>query len=60
MIARRGRLEAKTTLRIVEPLVRTLDALHRRHITHKDIKPRNVMIDEATWPRARAQCPRGQ
>ncbi|XYH93162.1 protein kinase domain-containing protein [Sorangium sp. So ce1128] len=48
LIARRGRLDAKTTLRIVAPLVRTLDALHRRHILHKDIKPRNVMIDEAT------------
>ncbi|WP_437740404.1 AAA family ATPase [Sorangium sp. So ce1504] len=48
LIARRGRLEAKTTLRIVAPLVRTLDALHRRHVIHKDIKPRNVMIDEAT------------
>ncbi|XYH93163.1 protein kinase domain-containing protein [Sorangium sp. So ce1128] len=48
LIARRGRLEPKTTLRIVAPLVRTLDALHRQHILHKDIKPRNVMIDEAT------------
>ncbi|XYH99108.1 protein kinase domain-containing protein [Sorangium sp. So ce1128] len=48
LIARRGRLDAKTTLRIMAPLVRTLDALHRRHILHKDIKPRNVMIDEAT------------
>ena len=47
-IARRGRLDAKTTLRIAAPLVRTLDALHRRRIIHKDIKPRNVMIDEAT------------
>ncbi|XXX82700.1 AAA family ATPase [Sorangium sp. So ce134] len=48
LIARRGRLEARTTLRIAAPLVRTLDALHRQHIIHKDVKPRNVMIDEAT------------
>ncbi|WP_437973682.1 AAA family ATPase [Sorangium sp. So ce295] len=48
LITRRGRLEAKTTLRIAAPLVRTLDALHRQQLLHKDIKPRNVMIDEAT------------
>ncbi|WP_437821276.1 protein kinase domain-containing protein [Sorangium sp. So ce1078] len=47
-IASRRRLDAETTLRIAVPLVRTLDALHRRRIIHKDIKPRNVMIDEAT------------
>lgn len=48
LIATRGRLDAKTTLHIAAPLVRTLDALHRRRIVHKDMKPRNVMIDAAT------------
>jgi predicted ATPase/GAF domain-containing protein/tRNA A-37 threonylcarbamoyl transferase component Bud32 len=48
LIAKRGRLDPMTTLRIAVPLVQTLDALHRKHILHKDIKPRNVMIDEAT------------
>ena len=47
-LARRGPLDATTTLRIAVPLVRTLDALHQRRVVHKDIKPRNVMIDEAT------------
>lgn len=48
LLARRGRLDARTTLRIAVPLAGTLHAIHRRHVIHKDIKPRNVMIDEAT------------
>jgi predicted ATPase/GAF domain-containing protein/anti-anti-sigma regulatory factor/tRNA A-37 threonylcarbamoyl transferase component Bud32 len=48
LIAARGRLDSTTVLTIALPLVRTLAALHRRRILHKDIKPHNVMIDEAT------------
>jgi predicted ATPase/anti-anti-sigma regulatory factor len=48
VIAERGRLDAESALGIVIPLAQTLGALHRRRIVHKDVKPRNVMIDEAT------------
>lgn len=48
LIAARGRLDPSSALKIAIPLARTLGALHRRRIVHKDVKPRNVMIDEAT------------
>src|SRR5215213_8836515 len=37
-----------TALRIAISLTDTLGALHRSNIIHKDIKPRNIIIDTAT------------
>ena len=47
MLAARG-LDVGASLEIAIALSTTLDALHGLRIIHKDIKPHNVMIDEAT------------
>lgn len=48
LLAERGRLDVETALRTAASLADTLDALHRRGVIHKDIKPRNIIIDSAT------------
>ena len=47
VLAARG-LDVGASLEIAIALSTTLDALHGLRIIHKDIKPHNVMIDEAT------------
>jgi predicted ATPase/tRNA A-37 threonylcarbamoyl transferase component Bud32 len=42
------RLDLKTALSIAASLAETLDALHRRQIVHKDIKPQNILVNEKT------------
>lgn len=44
----RGRLDIETTLSIAISLSDVLAEVHRRGIIHKDITPRNIVIDEAT------------
>jgi serine/threonine protein kinase len=41
-----GALEVEEAIRIVAHVGSGLDALHRRGLTHRDVKPANVMIDE--------------
>jgi predicted ATPase/tRNA A-37 threonylcarbamoyl transferase component Bud32 len=40
-------LDLPTTLRIAISIAKTLEALHQRHILHKDIKPQNVVCNLA-------------
>jgi predicted Ser/Thr protein kinase len=42
---------ARRVAALVAELARVLGALHRRGLVHQDIKPRNVLIDEAGRPR---------
>jgi anti-anti-sigma factor len=42
------RLEIQTTLRIAVALSDTLASLHGLRVIHKDIKPRNILIDQET------------
>jgi predicted ATPase/GAF domain-containing protein/tRNA A-37 threonylcarbamoyl transferase component Bud32 len=41
-------LDVEGTLKIAVSLADTLGELHQRSVIHKDIKPHNIMIDEAT------------
>ncbi|WP_437879096.1 serine/threonine protein kinase [Sorangium sp. So ce513] len=48
LLAEQGRLDVEAALRIAASLADTLEALHGRGVIHKDVKPRNVMIDRST------------
>ncbi len=41
-------LDVATTLKIAITVAETLSSLHQSSVIHKDIKPHNIMIDEAT------------
>ncbi|MGK3983785.1 AAA family ATPase [Sorangium sp. So ce136] len=42
------RVDLATALRIATSVAETLDALHRRHVIHKDINPRNILVNMRT------------
>ncbi|WP_437676984.1 trifunctional serine/threonine-protein kinase/ATP-binding protein/sensor histidine kinase [Sorangium sp. So ce131] len=41
-------LSLKTSLRIADSIADAMDAIHRRHIIHKDIKPHNILVHPET------------
>ncbi|WP_441285788.1 trifunctional serine/threonine-protein kinase/ATP-binding protein/sensor histidine kinase [Sorangium sp. KYC3313] len=43
-VLRTQELSLKTSLQIAESIADTLEAIHRRHIIHKDIKPHNILV----------------
>jgi serine/threonine protein kinase len=46
-LARDGRLNVATTVRLAAQLGQGLDALHAQGVIHRDVKPSNVLLDEA-------------
>ncbi len=47
-ILRDGPLENKRAARYLEPVARALHMAHREGILHRDIKPHNILIEQAT------------
>ncbi|XYI03744.1 AAA family ATPase [Sorangium sp. So ce1128] len=47
-VLRTQRVDLGTALRIATSVAETLDALHRRHVIHKDINPRNILVNMRT------------
>ena len=42
-----GPLEVPTALKIIEQVLSALEAAHRLEIVHRDVKPQNIMVDNA-------------
>ena len=55
MLAASGPLEPREALRIARDLASALDAVHRAHLVHGDLKASNAMLERVTEPAAGAR-----
>jgi serine/threonine-protein kinase len=47
-LAANGPLDARRAVDVLRPVASALDAAHRRHLVHRDVKPQNILIEPAT------------
>ncbi|HEX9580324.1 MAG TPA: serine/threonine-protein kinase [Gemmatimonadales bacterium] len=49
LLDRSGPLSVPDMLKIVQPVASALHYAHQRGVVHRDVKPANVLVDEAGW-----------
>jgi serine/threonine protein kinase len=59
-LEREGKLSPERTIDILAQLAGALDASHDRGLVHRDVKPANVLLDEAGHPYSRTSASRSR
>jgi serine/threonine-protein kinase len=56
MLRESGKLSLDACRGILEQVASALDYMHRRGVTHGNLKPSNILLDESSWARVSDPC----